>query len=63
MRALVAGEIPKPSIAHTLGFDLVEVDRGRAVFSIRGAARVMAQDPRLNHRMHTRTGLRSRSEP
>jgi uncharacterized protein (TIGR00369 family) len=37
MRALVAGEIPKPPIAHTLGFDLVEVDRGRAVFTIRAA--------------------------
>lgn len=47
MRALVAGEIPKPPIAHTLGFDLV----------------VMTQDLRLNHRMHTQTGLRSRTAP
>jgi uncharacterized protein (TIGR00369 family) len=37
MRALVAGEAPKPPIAHTLGFDLVDVDRGRAVFTIRAA--------------------------
>jgi uncharacterized protein (TIGR00369 family) len=37
MRALVAGDLPKPPIAHTLGFELIEVDRGRAVFSIRAA--------------------------
>ncbi|MFI5313648.1 MAG: PaaI family thioesterase [Candidatus Dormibacteria bacterium] len=37
MRALVAGDLPKPPIADTLGFDLIEVDSGRAVFSIRSA--------------------------
>jgi uncharacterized protein (TIGR00369 family) len=37
MRALLAGELPTPPIAHTLGFRLVEVDRGRAVFEVRAA--------------------------
>lgn len=37
MRAIVAGDLPKPPIAHTLGFDLVEVDRGQAVFHVRTA--------------------------
>jgi uncharacterized protein (TIGR00369 family) len=32
MRALVSGELPPPPIADTLGFTLVEVDRGQAVF-------------------------------
>ena len=32
MRALVSGELPPPPIADTLGFTLVEVDRGTAVF-------------------------------
>jgi uncharacterized protein (TIGR00369 family) len=32
MRSLVAGELPPPPIAETLGFRLVEVERGRAVF-------------------------------
>lgn len=32
MRSLVAGELPPPPIANTLGFRLVEVDHGRAVF-------------------------------
>jgi uncharacterized protein (TIGR00369 family) len=32
MRSLVAGELPPPPIADTLGFTLVEVDQGRAVF-------------------------------
>jgi uncharacterized protein (TIGR00369 family) len=37
MRAVAAGDLPKPPIAHTLGFDLVDVDRGRAVFHVRTA--------------------------
>jgi uncharacterized protein (TIGR00369 family) len=37
MRAMVAGDLPKPPIAYTLDFDLVEVDRGRAVFHVRAA--------------------------
>lgn len=32
MRSLVAGELPPPPIADTLGFTLVEADHGRAVF-------------------------------
>lgn len=32
MRSLVSGELPPPPIAKTLGFTLVEVDHGRAVF-------------------------------
>jgi uncharacterized protein (TIGR00369 family) len=32
MQAMIAGEIPPPSIATTLGFRLAEVDDGRAVF-------------------------------
>ena len=32
MRSLIAGEIPAPPIAHSLGFTLSEVDEGRAVF-------------------------------
>lgn len=32
MRSLVAGKLPPPPIADTLGFRLVEVEHGRAVF-------------------------------
>jgi len=32
MRLIVAGELPQPPISKTLGFRLVEVERGRAVF-------------------------------
>jgi uncharacterized protein (TIGR00369 family) len=32
LRKVVAGEIPAPSIAATIGFQLVEVSEGRAVF-------------------------------
>jgi uncharacterized protein (TIGR00369 family) len=32
MRRMAAGELPQPAIAQTLGFRLVEVDGGRAVF-------------------------------
>ena len=32
MRALIAGKLPPPSIADTLGFTLAEVEDGRAVF-------------------------------
>jgi uncharacterized protein (TIGR00369 family) len=32
MRSLVAGELPPPPIADTLGFALVEVEHGRAIF-------------------------------
>jgi uncharacterized protein (TIGR00369 family) len=32
MRRMAAGELPQPAIAHTLGFRLVEVETGRAVF-------------------------------
>jgi uncharacterized protein (TIGR00369 family) len=34
MRALVAGEIPRPPIAWSLGFELAEVEEGRAVFTL-----------------------------
>jgi uncharacterized protein (TIGR00369 family) len=33
MRAIVAGELPEPPMAATLGLRLVEVDDGRAVFA------------------------------
>lgn len=33
MRRIIAGELPAPPIAQTLGFDLVEVGEGRAVFA------------------------------
>jgi uncharacterized protein (TIGR00369 family) len=33
LRAMIAGELPPPPIATLLGFDLVEVDEGRAVFA------------------------------
>lgn len=32
MRRMAEGELPQPPIAETLGFRLVEADRGRAVF-------------------------------
>jgi uncharacterized protein (TIGR00369 family) len=34
MRAIAAGEIPPPPIAVLLGFELVEVEEGRAVFAV-----------------------------
>jgi uncharacterized protein (TIGR00369 family) len=37
MRAIVAGEIPPPPIASTLGFGLAQVDEGRAVFTLQPA--------------------------
>jgi uncharacterized protein (TIGR00369 family) len=33
LRAMIAGELPPPPIATLLGFDLVEVDEGRVVFT------------------------------
>lgn len=33
MRAYLAGDVPAPPIAVTLGFELTEVDEGRAVFT------------------------------
>ena len=32
LHAMLAGEIPPPPIAHTLGFILIEAEEGRAVF-------------------------------
>src|SRR4051812_19685600 len=32
LRAMIAGELPPPPIAYTLGMLLIEVDEGRAVF-------------------------------
>jgi len=37
LRALVAGEVPPPPIAQTLGFELVEVEPGRATFAVEPA--------------------------
>jgi uncharacterized protein (TIGR00369 family) len=34
MRAVIAGELPPPPIATLLGFELVEVQDGRAVFAV-----------------------------
>lgn len=34
LRKIVAGELPPPPIAATLGYRLLEVDEGRAVFGI-----------------------------
>ena len=34
MRAIVAGEIPRPPIAWSLDFTLAEVEEGRAVFTL-----------------------------
>ncbi|MES1158431.1 MAG: PaaI family thioesterase [Terricaulis silvestris] len=41
MRALIAGKFPPPSIATTLGFRLVEVEDGRAVFEGEPSDRIM----------------------
>lgn len=32
LKRIVAGQLPSPPISETLGFDLVEVEKGRAVF-------------------------------
>ncbi|HET9438305.1 MAG TPA: hypothetical protein VFO64_08885, partial [Gaiellaceae bacterium] len=32
MQAMARGELPSPPIAHTLGFRLVEAERGHALF-------------------------------
>ncbi|WP_308128195.1 PaaI family thioesterase [Modestobacter italicus] len=37
LRAVVAGELPGPPIAATMGFDLVEVEEGRVVFAFEPA--------------------------
>ena len=37
LRAMAAGEVPAPPIAHTLGFRLVEVEPGRATFTVEPA--------------------------
>ncbi|MGZ6697883.1 MAG: PaaI family thioesterase [Solirubrobacteraceae bacterium] len=34
MRAMIAGELPPPPIATLLGFDLVEVEKGRVIFAV-----------------------------
>jgi uncharacterized protein (TIGR00369 family) len=34
LRAIRAGELPPPPIAVLMGFDLAEVDKGRAVFEV-----------------------------
>jgi uncharacterized protein (TIGR00369 family) len=34
MRAIASGEIPPPPIAVLLGFELVEIEEGRAVFAV-----------------------------
>ena len=41
MRRLIAGEFSAPSIAGTLGFRLVEVEEGRAVFEGEPSERVL----------------------
>jgi len=41
MRSLIAGKFRPPSIADTLGFTLVEVDDGRAVFVGKPSDRVL----------------------
>lgn len=33
LQALIDGELPAPPITQTLGFTLVEVEKGRAVFT------------------------------
>ena len=35
LQAMIAGELPAPPISRTLGFLLVEVEKGRAVFEAR----------------------------
>jgi uncharacterized protein (TIGR00369 family) len=37
LRGMVAGELPPPPVARLLGFDLREVDEGRAVFAMEPA--------------------------
>ena len=37
LRAMAAGELPPPPIAQTLGFRLIEVERGRATFTVEPA--------------------------
>jgi uncharacterized protein (TIGR00369 family) len=37
MRAIVDGSVPEPPIARTLGFQVIEVERGRAVFALEPA--------------------------
>src|SRR5690606_13789555 len=34
LRTIIAGDIPAPPIAHLLGMRLVEVEEGRAVFTV-----------------------------
>ena len=34
LRAMIRGELPRPPMANTLDFTLVEVDEGRAVFEV-----------------------------
>jgi uncharacterized protein (TIGR00369 family) len=34
LRAIIAGELPPPPIAVLMGFELVEVDDGRALFAV-----------------------------
>ena len=34
LRAIRDGDLPRPPIQHLLGFELVEVDEGRAVFTL-----------------------------
>ena len=41
MRALIAGKFPPPSISTTLGFRLVEVDSGYAVFEGQPSDRIL----------------------
>ena len=38
LRAIIAGELPPPPIATLLGFDLVEVEPGRAIFAVEPGA-------------------------
>ena len=33
MHAIIAGELPQPPIARTLGFELIEAEKGRCVFA------------------------------
>jgi len=37
MRAMIAGELPRPPIAWTLDFELAEVEEGRAAFTLHPA--------------------------
>ena len=39
LRAIIAGELPPPPIATLLGFELVEVEPGRAIFAVEPGAR------------------------